>query len=184
MNISVENSGLYKKVSVVVIWFGSEIIMIRSSLIDNFLIEYFSMLHSFLLLQRQSTEELNLLLVGRLPLIVNLECRLKVLFNFHIECLRLNIYEWGIVNTWNGFCGHQVMKIACELSELSTRCLLLTLLFLDVHLTLVLLKLLAHLLVLVLNVAQIGLACIEVMLVLSAVVTSVTISRRLVLMKN
>lgn len=76
------------------------------------------------------------------------------------------------------------MKIACELSELCTRGLLRTLLFLDVHLTLVLLKLLAHLLVLVLYVAQIGLACIEVMLVLSAVVTSVTISRRLVHMKN
>lgn len=185
MNISVEKCGLYKKVSVdVVVWLGSEIIMIRTSLIDNFLIEYFSMLHNFLLLQRQSTEELNLLLVGRLPLIVNFECRLEVLFNFDIECLRLHVDEWRVVNTWDGFGGHQVMKVACKLSELSTRRLFLTLLLLDVHLALVLLKLLAHLLVLVLHVAQISLACVEVMLILPAVVTSITIPRRLVFMKK
>lgn len=164
---------------------AQEIIMIfSSSLIDNFLIEYFSMLHRFLLLKRQSTEELNLLLVGRFPLIVHLECRLEVLFHFNIECLRLHVDKWWVVYTWDGFGGYQVMKVAGKLSELCARRLLLPLLLLDVHLALVFLKLLAHLLVLVLYVAQIGLACIEVMLILPAVITSITIQRQLVFMKK
>jgi hypothetical protein len=41
-------------------------------------------------------------------------------------------------------------------------------------LALILLKLLAHLLILVLHMAQVGLACIEIMLVLPAVITSIT----------
>lgn len=132
------------------------------------------MLHRFLLLQGQSTEKLNLLLVRRLPLIVHLECRLEVLFNFDVESLRLNIDKWWVVNAWNSLGRDQVMKVACEFSEFSSRCLLLTLLLLDVHLALILLKLLAHLLILVLNMTQVGLACIEIMLVLPAVITSIT----------
>lgn len=132
------------------------------------------MLHRFLLLQGQCTEKLNLLLVRGLPLIVHLECRLEVLFNFDIESLRLNIDKWRVVHAWNGLGGDQVMKVAGELSEFSACSLLLPLLLLDVHLALILLKLLAHLLILVLHMAQVGFACIEIMLVLPAVITSIT----------
>lgn len=142
------------------------------------------MLHRFLLLQGQCTEKLNLLLVRGLPLIVHLECRLEVLFNFDVEGLRLHVDKWWIVHTWDGFGGHQVMKVASEFSKFSARSLLLALLLLNVHLTLVLLKLLAHLLIFVLYMAQIGLACIEVMLILPTVITSITIPRRLVFMNK
>lgn len=142
------------------------------------------MLHRFLLLQRQCTEELNLLLVGRLPLIVNLECRLEVLFNFDVKGLRLDVDEGRVVDTWYGLGGDQVMEVAGELCELRARRLLLPLLLLDVHLSLVLLQLLAHLLVLVCDVVQVGLPRIEVVLVLPAVVTSITRHRRLINMKK
>lgn len=69
------------------------------------------------------------------------------------------------------------MKVACELSKLGARRLLLPLLLLNVHLSLVLLQLLAHLLVLVRHVTQVGLACIEVVLVLPAVITSIATHR-------
>ena len=132
------------------------------------------MLHRFLLLQGQCTEKLNLLLVRGLPLIVHLECRLEVLFYFDVESLRLNIDKWRVVHAWDGLGGDQVMKVAGKFSELSARSLLLPLLLLNVHLALILLELLTHLLILVLHVAQVGLAGIEIMLVLPAVITSIT----------
>ena len=132
------------------------------------------MLHRFLLLQGQCTEKLNLLLVRGLPLIVHLECRLEVLFNFHIESLRLNIDKWRVVHAWNGLGGDQVMKVTGKLSKLSACSLLLPLLLFNIELSLILLKLLAHFFVLVLHMAQVGLACIEIMLVLPAVITSIT----------
>ena len=132
------------------------------------------MLHRFLLLQGQCTEKLNLLLVRGLPLIVHLECRLEVLFNFDVESLRLNIDKWRVVDAWDSLGGDQVMKVAGKFSELSACSLLLSLLLLNVHLALILLELLTHLLILVLHVAQVGLAGIEIMLVLPAVITSIT----------
>ena len=132
------------------------------------------MLHRFLLLQGQCTEKLNLLLVRGLPLIVHLECRLEVLFNFDVESLRLNIDKWRVVDAWDSLGGDQVMKVAGEFSELSARSLFLSLLLLNVHLALILLELLTHILILVLHVAQVGLAGIEIMLVLPAVITSIT----------
>ena len=145
------------------------------SLIDNFLIEYFSLLHSFLLFKRQCTEELNLLLIGWFPLIVNFECRLEMLFNFNIECLRFDIDKRWIVNTWYRFRGDQVMKVTGKLSKLSACSLLLPLLLFNIELSLILLKLLAHFIVLVLHMAQVSLSCIKVMLILSTVVTTITI---------
>ena len=71
------------------------------SLLDNFLIENFLLLHRFLLFNRQSPEKLNLLLIGWSPLIVNFECRLEVLFNLDVESLRLDVYEWRIVHSWH-----------------------------------------------------------------------------------
>lgn len=80
-----------------------------SSLLDYFLIEYFLLFHRFLLLHRQSPEKLNLLLIRWLPLIVNLECRFKVLFYLDVERLRLHVNEWRIVNSWDCLGGYQMM---------------------------------------------------------------------------
>lgn len=96
-----------------------------------------------------------------------------MLFNLDIECLWLHVYKWWVIHTWDRLGRHQVMKVSCQLSELSSRCLLLPFLLLNVHLKLIFLKLLAHLFIFVLYVAQIGLACIEVMLVFPAVITSI-----------
>jgi hypothetical protein len=72
-----------------------------------------------------------------------------------------------------------VVQVARELRKFRPRRLLLPLLLLDLHLTLVLLQLLTHLFVLVLHVIQVGLACVEIMLVLTTVVAAVTIIKRL-----
>ena len=143
------------------------------------MIEYFLLLHSFLLFHRERPEELNLLLVGRPPLIVDLEGRLEVLLDFYIEGLRLDIDEGRVVHSWHGLGRHQVVQVARELRKFRPRRLLLPLLLLDLHLTLVLLQLLTHLFVLVLHVIQVGLACVEIMLVLTTVVAAVTIIKRL-----
>jgi hypothetical protein len=84
-------------------------LLILRSLLDNFSIEYFLLFHGLLLLERERSEELNLLFVGRLPLIVHLEGTLKVLFNFYIESLRLNVDEGWIVDTWDCLGRYQVM---------------------------------------------------------------------------
>jgi hypothetical protein len=75
-----------------------------------------------------------------------------VLFNFYIEGLRFHIHEGWVVDTWNGLGGHQVMKVAGQLSELGTCCLLLTFLFLHSKLTLILRELLPDLFILGLDV--------------------------------
>ena len=57
------------------------------------------------------------------------------------------------------------MKVPCQLCELCARCLLLTLLFLNAHLALIVTELLPDLLVLGLDMIQVGLPCIEVVLI-------------------
>ena len=88
-----------------------------------------------------------------------------MLFDFDIESLRLDIDEWRVVDTWDGLGGDQVMKVPSQLGELSARCLLLALLFLECQLSLVLRELLPDLLVLGLHMVQVGLPRIEVVLV-------------------
>jgi len=61
------------------------------------------------LLLRQCPEEVNLLLVGRLPFIVDLESALKMLLYLHIEGLRLYVYIGWIVNSWDCLGRNQVM---------------------------------------------------------------------------
>lgn len=133
------------------------------------------MLHTFLLLLRERTEKLDLLLVGRLPLVVHLECTLKMLFDLDIKCLWLDVDEGWVVDTWDGLRWDQMMKVSCQLCELCARCLLLTLLLLNAHLALILTELLPDLLVLGLDVIQVGLPCIEVVLVFPWVVPAITI---------
>ena len=123
------------------------------------------MFHGLLLFLREGTEEFDLLLIGRLPLIVHLKCTLEMLFDFDIESLRLDIDEWRVVDTWYGLGGDQVMKVPSQLGEFGARCLLLALLFLECQLSLVLRELLPDLLVLGLHMVQVGLPRIEVVLV-------------------
>jgi len=58
--------------------------------------------HGFLLFLRKGTEEFDLLLIGRLPLIVHLKCTLQMLLDLDVESLRLDIDEWRVVDTWDG----------------------------------------------------------------------------------
>ena len=98
-----------------------------------------------------------------------------MLFNFDVESLGLNIDKWRVVDAWDGLGGDQVMKVTGKLSKLSACSLLLPLLLFNIELSLILLKLLAHFIVLVLHMAQVSLSCIKVMLILSTVVTTITI---------
>ena len=52
----------------------------------------------------EGSEEVDLLLAGCLPLVVGLECVLKMLLDVHIERLGLKLRVWRIVDTWNCLC--------------------------------------------------------------------------------
>ena len=74
-----------------------------------------------------------------------------MLFYFDIEGLRFHVDEGWVIDTWDGLGGHQVMKVAGQLCELGTCCLLLTLLLLHRELSLILRELLSNFFVLGLN---------------------------------
>jgi hypothetical protein len=88
-----------------------------------------------------------------------------MLFDLDVESLRLDIDEWRVVDSWDGISGDQVMKVACQLGELGSHCLLLALLLLAGQQSLVFGELLPDLLVLCLLMIQVGLPRIEVVLV-------------------
>lgn len=129
--------------------------------------------HHFLLFLRQRPEKLYLLLVRWVPLIIHLECALQMLLHLHVKRLWLYVHERWIVDSWNGLSGDQVMQVASQLRELSAGRLLLAFLLFKHYLPLIVIKLLAHFFILVLNVIQISLSCIEIVLVLSAVVAAI-----------
>jgi glutamyl/glutaminyl-tRNA synthetase len=49
----------------------------------------------------ETSEELDLLLIGRLPFVVHLERALEVLLYLHVEGLRLNIDKRWVIDSWN-----------------------------------------------------------------------------------
>ena len=55
------------------------------------------------------TEELDLLLRSRLPVIIRLERRLQMRLNIHVEGLRLELAVRRVVDTRNDFGGGKVM---------------------------------------------------------------------------
>ena len=59
------------------------------------------MFHKFLLFLGKGSEELDLLLIGRLPFVVHLERALEVLLYLHVEGLRLNIDKRWVIDSWN-----------------------------------------------------------------------------------
>jgi hypothetical protein len=132
------------------------------------------LLHTFLLFLGKSAEKLDLLLIGWLPLIIHLESALKVLLHLYIEGLWLHIDERWVIDTWDGLCWNQMMQITCQFCKFGTRCLLLAFLFLEWHLALILWQLLSNFFILGLNMIEVGLPGIEVMLVLSWVIATVT----------
>ena len=105
--------------------------------------------------------------------------------DLYIECLGFHHCVGSVIHTWDCLSRAQVMQVACKLCELSTSCLLLAFLFLKDHLPLVLLELLAYFFILtkcyvgidylLRDMVQVVLTCVEIMLVLTTVVSSVTI---------
>ena len=87
--------------------------------------EHLHLFHGLLLLLWERAEELDLLFVGRAPLVVDLERALQVLLHLHVEGLRLQGHERRVVNTRDRLRWHQVVQVPCQLCELCTRCLLL-----------------------------------------------------------
>lgn len=117
------------------------------------------MFHKFLLFLGKRSEELDLLLIGRPPLVVDFERALQVLLHLHVESLRLHIDKRRIVHARNCLRRHQVMQVACKLGELRAGSLLLPLLLLDGHLALVVLEFAADLLVLYRDVRRLFTLC-------------------------
>ena len=94
-----------------------------------------------MLLLGERTEELDLLLVGRLPLIVRFECGAQVAFNVYVKCLWLHLRVWRIVDSGNGSSRAQVMQVTGKFCEFVTSCLLLALLLFKSQVSLVVLEL-------------------------------------------
>ena len=99
--------------------------------------DYLLLLHDLLLLLRESAEELYLVLVRRPPLVVCFESAAQVSLDLHVEGLRLDHGVGGVVHSWDGFGGAQVMQVACEFCELLPSSGLLSLLFLKRQMLLV-----------------------------------------------
>ena len=55
------------------------------------------------------TEELDLLLRSRLPVVISFECTLQMRFNIHVKGLRLELAVRRVVDTRNDFSGVKVM---------------------------------------------------------------------------
>ena len=117
------------------------------------------MFHKFLLFLGKRSEELDLLLIRRPPLVVDFERALQVLLHLHVEGLRLHVDKRRVVHAWNRLRRHQVMQVASKLGELRARSLLLPLLLLDGHLALIVLEFAADLLVLERDVRPIVTLC-------------------------
>lgn len=110
--------------------------------------EHVHLLDVFLLLLGEGAEELDLVLAGRAPLVVDLERALQVLLHLHVERRRLHAHKRRVVNARDRLRRHQVVQVARQLGELRPCCLLLALLFLELHVPLVVLEALADLLIL------------------------------------
>ena len=129
---------------------------------------------SLLLLFGQCAEEADFLLARWLPLVVRFECALEMGLNIDIECLRFEARVRRVVDAWHGLGGGEMVQIASQLCELSPRCLLLPLLLILRADFVVLVQVLPDLLVLGLNMLQVLLSRVEVVLILPAVVATVT----------
>ena len=137
-------------------------------------------MHSVLdLLFGEGAEEVDLLGAGGPPLVIRLERRLEVRLDVHVERLRLQLAVRRVVHTRDRLPLAQVVQVLRQLGELRTRALLLSDLLLTLALLVVGVEEFTDFLVLVLDVLQILFACEEIMLVLSAVVTSVAAQTRI-----
>ena len=121
----------------------------------------------------QCAEEPDFLLAWRLPLIVRFECALKMRFDVDVKRLRFEVRIWRIIDTWHCLCRCQVMEISCELRKLCSCSLLLPFLFILCSCLVVFIEIFTHLFILGFNMLQVLLSGVEVMLVLSAVESSI-----------
>ena len=97
-----------------------------------------------------------------------------MLFDFDIKCLRFDVNERRIIDARDSLGRNKVMQVASELCELCARCLFLPFLLFYLESLLVILELFAHLLILMSDMVEIGLAGVEIVLVFPRVVPSVT----------
>jgi len=131
-----------------------------------------------LLLLGQGAEEPDLLFAWGLPLVVRFEGRLEVRLDVYVERLRFDGVVGRVVDTRYSASGREMMQVACQLRELGSSVVLLALVLVLHGSSEVVVQLLADFFVLGLDVHQVILSGVEVMLVLTRVVTAVTDTKK------
>ena len=121
----------------------------------------------------QFLEECNFLFTSWFPIVVCLEGALKMSFYINIESLRLKLWIRWVVNSRNSFGTWKMMQISSKLVEFCPGCLLLEFNFLKRSFVSKFFQLFSDLLIFRFNVIKIRFSSVEIVLILSRIVTSV-----------
>ena len=133
----------------------------------------FHIFHRPNLLFWQFLEESNFLFACWFPIVIGLEGALQMSLYINIESLRLKLWIRRVVNSRNSFGTWKMMQISSKLVEFCPGCLLLEFNFLKRSFVSKFFKLFSDLLVFRFNVIKIRFSSIEIVLVLSRIVTSI-----------
>ena len=133
----------------------------------------FHIFHGSNLLLGQLLEEGNLLFTCWFPIVICLKGTLQMCLYVNIESLRLKLWIRRVVNSRNSFGTWKMMQISSKLVEFCPGCLLLEFNFLKRSFVSKFFKLFSDLLVFRFNVIKIRFSSIEIVLVLSRIVTSI-----------
>ena len=109
------------------------------------------------------------------PVIIGLECALEMCFYIDIESLRFDLRIWWVIHSRNCFSRSQMMKIRCKLMEFSTGCLFLKFSLFKSRLATEFIQLLSYFFVFGDHMIQIALPGVEIMLILSTIISSVVL---------
>ena len=121
------------------------------------------------------SEEIYLFFARWFPSIIGLEGTLQVSFYIYIESLWFELWVRWVIYSWNGLGRGQMMKISSKFMELSSGRLLLQFSFFKSSFPCEIIQLFPDFFIFVLNVHKIALSGIEVMLILSAIETSIVL---------
>ena len=132
-------------------------------------------LKHFCLFPRQLSEEVDLVLRRRSPIVVGLECGLQMGLHINIEYLRLHVISnvGRVIDPRNSLGGNKVMDITGHLSEFETSYVFSMFLFLNFLVSPVVTSFTKSVLVSFHYLGQILLSCEEIMSVLPGVIASV-----------
>jgi len=94
-------------------------------------------------------------------------------FYINIESLRLKLWIWWVVNSWNSFSTREMMQISCKFMEFCPGCLLLEFNFLKRSFVSKFFQLFSDLLIFRFNVIKVRFSGVKIVLILPWIITSI-----------